>query len=183
MGWKQDARRLVVGEKAELSTLPGYWVQPRKYSIQAKDEINAIQRKLQKGINKKELASLMQKVKDIRKDGEAPKDEDILAKISEGELETILDAQNAETKELTKVKILYGVAEHNFDGVSVAELAEDILDYEEVALEILTIVETFNRPLAMEKSNPSETLPDGSTPESSSTTVTNSPTEGSLPNS
>lgn len=181
MGWKEDARRLVIGEKAELDTLPGYWVKPLKYSIQAKDEINAIQCKLQKGINKKELASLMQKLKDIRKGDESPKDEEILSQISEGELETLLNMQNTESKELTRIKILYGVAEHNFDGVSVAELAEDILDYEEVALEILTIVEEFNRPLANKMSSTSKMSQDGSITEKSLNTEIVYPTEENQP--
>jgi hypothetical protein len=158
MGWKNDARRLVIGERRELGTFEGYWIRPRKFSIQAKDEINAIQRRIQKSIDKKALISLMKKVKGSK---EADQSEEEIEKklyesMTDDELNSMLDAQGVETKDLIYTKILYGVAEHNFCDEEKSEdskvLAADILDYEAIAQEIINVVEEFNRPLAPKKS-------------------------------
>jgi hypothetical protein len=158
MGWKNDARRLVIGERRELGTFEGYWIRPRKFSVQAKDEINAIQRRIQKSIDKKALISLMKKVKGSK---EADQSEEEIEKklyesMTDDELNSMLDAQGVETKDLIYTKILYGVAEHNFCDEEKSEdskvLAADILDYEAIAQEIINVVEEFNRPLAPKKS-------------------------------
>jgi len=158
MGWKNDARRLVIGERRELGTFEGYWIRPRKFSVQAKDEINAIQRKIQKGIDKKALISLMKKVKGSKETDQSEEDleKKLYESITDDEIDSMLDAQGVETKDLIYTKILYGVAEHNFCEEEKSEnaqiLAADILEYEEIAQEIVSIVEEFNRPLAQKRS-------------------------------
>ena len=53
MSWKEDARRTVISEKHNLETFEGFWIKAKKYSINAKDEINAAVREVQKGLDKR----------------------------------------------------------------------------------------------------------------------------------
>lgn len=160
MGWKDDARRLIIGEKVQLETFEGYWIRPKKWSIQAKDEINAVQRRIQKGIDKKALMSVYAKSK-----GKNYSEEELLEKISPEELGAFLDSNSLEAKDFVEIKLKYGIAEHNFEGAKVKDLAHDILEYEDIAIEMLKIVEDFNRPLAKKTSPISGMSQNGSTEE------------------
>ena len=153
MSWKDDARRLIIGEKKDLESFEGYWIKPRKFSIKAKDEIAAVQRKIQKGIDKKSLASMMEKAKDVDGDDQRK----VFEVLTSDELEAMVDMQNIESKDLVKIKLMHGIAEHNFGNETVEKLSEDILDFESVAIEMLNIVEDFNRPLVEETPKTSKT--------------------------
>lgn len=191
MGWKDDARRLVVSDKRELESITDsegkkYWIKPRKWSVAAKDEINGVQRRLQKAIDKKALASLVQK----SQTGDYETVEEMIEAMEPDEFAALLDTQNIESYDLAEVKLRNGISSHNFcDGdietrstdKDIKGFVHDILEYEDIALEILKIVEDYNRPLAMKTSATSKTLPDGSTEESALNTEMSTQTDESLP--
>ena len=160
MGWQDDARRTIVSEKKDLESFPGYWVKVRKYSISAKDEIQSVLKKAQKGIDKKALLSLMAKREKIT----SP--EELQQSVTPEELEMAVEMQTAEIKSYAIIRIRHGVAEHNFcdEGISkeTEKFALDIMEYGEIVDEILTLIEDFNRPLAAKTSMPSEMSQNGS---------------------
>ncbi len=179
MGWQDDARRTIVSEKHELETFPGYWVKVRKYSISAKDEIQAVLRKAQKSIDRKALMSLMAR----REKGLT--EEELRESLTAEEIGAMIDMQSGELSELCKIRIKHGLFEHNFcdEGVSkeTEKFAKDILEYNDIAEEIIGRIEAFNAPLAEKTSKASATSPNGFTTEASSTTETPCQTEGNQP--
>lgn len=186
MGWKEDARRSIIGKKKELISFPGYWVQARKYSTQGKDEIADATRAVQKGIDKKVLFSAAKKMK-----GKENLTEDqIFDMLSAEEISELVDSSSCAATELFKAKIKNGLNAHNFcDGdietrsteKDIKGFANDILEFEEVALEIIGIIEDFNRPLALATPSISKMLPNGSTKEQSSNTVMSGQEEENQP--
>ena len=162
MGWKDDARRTRVSDWIELESFPGYKVRVKKYSIAAQDDINETQRKLQRGIDKKALSSLMKK-----SNGSAVTEGDILEMVTEEELQAMLDVQSVSVSELSIKKIRHGVFQHTFcDGGASSDadaLAKDIVEYGDIAVEIIAHIEDFNRPLAMTSASTSEMSQNGST--------------------
>lgn len=175
MGWKDDARRTVVSEKMELSTLPGYWVVARLWTVGGKDEISTAMRKVQKGLDKKALMSFAIKAKNNGAD--LKNEQELMDLLTPEEIGAFVDSESAEMAGLIEVKLRYGIAEHNFDGVTVPELAKAMLEYPNIATEILGLIEEFNRPLPKTTSKPPEMSPNGSTTALVLTTATHSLTE------
>jgi len=173
MGWQDDARRTAISERIDLKTLPGRWVKVRLWTIGGKDEINTAMKKMQKGIDKKALVSLAMKKKGNKDLGE----DEMLALLTEDEISAFMDGNLGEVASLMEIKIRCGLFEHNFDGITNAELSHDLLEFPEIAEEISALIEAFNRPLAQRTSNSSETQPSGSTTEASLSTETPSQTE------
>ncbi len=187
MGWKEEARRTVVGEEVELKTFPGYWIQPKKYSVSGKDAINEEQRKLQQGIDKRALASVIKK---LGIDSSGKEEEQVMTevmdKLTDDELAAMMDSQYVPSANYIKVRLREGINAHNFCDAArsndVKALTEDILDYPEIAGECLKIVETFNRPLAKRSPRKLGTQQSGSTTDQPSNGGIDSPTEESLQN-
>jgi hypothetical protein len=188
MGWKEAAQRTIVGDKVELKTFPGYWIKPKKYSVSGKDAINEEQRKLQQSIDKKALASMIKKL-DIDSDGkdEAQIMSEVMDTLTDEELAAMMDSQYVPSASYIKVRLNEGIHAHNFcDGPEtqdVSSFAQDILDYPEIAEEILKVVEEYNRPLAKKSTKKSKMQPNGSTTEQPLNGETPSPTEESQPKS
>ena len=189
MGWKDKASKLVVGDSVELKTFPGFWIRPRKYTVAGQDAINEIQRKLQKGINKKALMSFVRKL-EIDKAEEKSEQElatEVMDQLTEEEIDTMMESSQLPTADIIKAKLKEGIHSHNFtdqgESEDVAQLVQDIIDYPIIAEEMLGIVEGFNRPLAEKKSKKSKTQPSGSTTEAPLSTEIPSQTEGTPPKS
>lgn len=172
MGWKDDARRTIVGEKRFLETFEGYWIKPKKFSKAAEDAINEQIRKLQKGINRKALVSVTKKAEERGEELGEMSETEVLELLTEEELEALMDGDTAATFDLCRVKLRYGIDSHNFcDGDIETRFSEtvddtfarDLLEYPEISGEILGIIQEFNRPLPNKKSPKSETSPNGST--------------------
>lgn len=153
MGWKEDARRLVISQKYELESFPGFWITAKKYSIAAKDEIGAAVRKMQRGIDKKSLSVVLRKCSEI---GKEVTEENILDVLTDEELIALADSSAVDVAEVTEIRLRHGIADHNFEGSDVKELAHDLLEYPEICSEILKIVEGFNRPLAVRSDKSSQ---------------------------
>jgi hypothetical protein len=188
MGWQDDARRTIVSEKHELETFPGYWVKVRKFSIRANDEIQAAIREMQKTIDRKTVFEVAKRFKDHAVEGDTV--ETLMDKVSTDELIALSDTQSAVASKIIEAKIKNGVAMHNFcDGdidtratdKGIEAFAHSILEYQDIANEILMAVEKFNRPLASQTSKTQGMSPSGSTTEASLSTEIYSPTEESQP--
>lgn len=191
MGWQDDARRTVVSDRIPLSTMEGYAIKVRKYSIRGRDEIDAATREMQKGFDRKVIFDVARKVKGM--DPEKLKSmttDDIMDTLSPEEFAALTDANTTQSAKLSELQIRHGLDSHNFcDGdidtrwtdKDIKGFASQIIDYPEVAGEILWHIEAFNRPLARPTSSTSETPQDGFTKEASLNTETPSPTEGTQP--
>lgn len=188
MGWQDDARRTVVSDKIFLESMKGYAIKVRKYSIRGKDEIDAAIREMQKGFDRKTIFAVARKVKGI--DPEKLKDmttDDILETLSPDEFAALTDANAVANAKVVELQIRHGLDGHNFcDGPEdtrwtdkdIKGFASQIIDYPQVAGEILFHIEEFNRPLAPETSKTSGMSPSGSTTEQSSSGETSFPTDG-----
>lgn len=182
MGWQDEARRTIIGDKVDLNSFPGYWIRPRKYSIETMDKIKELQKKQQSDFNGRTVAKIAKKAKsrgELEKLQNLPITE-IMDYLTEDEFAELYQATEQSTKaqlQITVAKIAGGVGEHNFDGVSVDQLAKDIVEYSDIAIEMVQIADEFNRPLAMSPSGISGPSPDGSTGGGDSNpTVETSPT-------
>ena len=159
--WKDDARRLIVSEKKELETFPGYWVKLRKYSVQGSDEIMAALRNVQKNLDKKSILEISRKAKELGLSGKNISEDQVIEMITPEQLDALVSSNSLAMAAVSEAKIKFGVAEHNFcEGDSTTEnmdiFAHDILEYAPIAKEIVDLVEGFNRPLAMTKSETSD---------------------------
>ena len=177
MSWQDDARRTIVSDKKELSTFDGYWVKVKKYSINAKDEINAATREVQKGMDKKALIEVAKKAREMGLAGEVVSENDIMDMLTPEQMSALLDSTSVASSKVMEAKLKNGIAEHSFGASTVDQLAHDILDYPDIANEILNYIEEFNRPLAKKTSPVSAMSPSGSTTEPPLSTEIPSQTE------
>lgn len=183
MGWQDDARRLIVSEQKDLTTFPGFWIKAKKFSINAKDEINAATREVQKGLDKKAILEVTKKAREAGLSGNAMTEEEIIDALTPEQLSALIDSTNISTAKVVEIKLRNGIEAHNFEDTKVAQLAHDILEYPEIAQEMLKFVEEFNRPLAKPTSVKSATLPSGSTEGAPLSTEILDPMEASQPSS
>lgn len=180
MGWQDDARKTVISEKRSLKSMVGYWVKVRKWSIRGKDEIDAAVKEVQRSLDRKALFEVAKMVRGI-----APEE---LEKMDSGEIMSLLtpeqfsaltDSLSTQAAKVVEAKLRHGIDSHNFcegdidtrsTDKDVKGFAYQILDFPEVATELLELVEDFNRPLPRPTSSTSGTSPSGSTKEASSST-------------
>jgi hypothetical protein len=153
ISWMIAADRAVLGERTELKSLPGYWVQPRRLSKAGEAEIAAVQARgmaKQQGIRRAILA-------EQSTDGMSEADKmagmiplDVQERIYAAVIDN-LDAETVGQIEAKVCKIAYGVAEHNFEspdgGPATVAWARSLAEYGAVFDEILGIVEEKNLPL------------------------------------
>ncbi len=174
MGWKDDARRTVVGGKKILTTFPGYWIKPRKFSKAGEDAINEEMRRLQKGVNRKALVSVTKKAEERGSELAHMSEQEIMELLTAEELEALMDGDTAATYDLCKARLTFGIDSHNFcegeldtrhSSVVDDSFVRDLLEYPEIAGEILGCIAEHNRPLAETSSPKSEMSPNGSTKE------------------
>jgi len=120
ISWRVAADRNVYGERVELKSLPGYWVQPRRLS---------------KGAEADRMAGVIpEEVK-----------ERILVAMTEN-----MDAETVGQIEAKVAKVAHGVHAHNFNGEpegGSVEWARSLLEYSAIFDEIIGIVEEKNLPL------------------------------------
>lgn len=144
--WKVAADRATVGEQAELPSMPGYWIRPRKLSKQAEAELLACeQRRAARQNQALARAAIAARLRGADIDLSA--DEKAEALRSDMEHATAESVANLEAEEL---KIFFGTAEHNFNGdpePATREWAHEVMGYSLVANDILAIIEGKNSPL------------------------------------
>lgn len=170
MGWKDDARRSILGEKTGLASFPGYTITPRKYSIEILDEIKDIERERQKEVDRRALARVAKKMA-----AKKQLSEEDLSKLTPAEmineleddefaaLFAAVDKSHGFEAKIISVKIRGGLGAHDFKDSSVEELSTELLEYAEIAGEVVRIIDEFNRPLVKSPSETSKQSPGGST--------------------
>lgn len=171
MGWKDAVARDLVGPKAELETLPGYWIRPKKYSATVGAELQALELKMAN--RSPTFAKLMSKAIEEKGDAVAPRE--------------VFDACDVETRsrislEMAEVTQEYGprqaylmltggLGDHNFtndDGgkaVLDEEFVEIVSSNQAVLQEMLAVVRSWNPPFSRSGPAKSETQRSGSTEE------------------
>lgn len=192
MGWQDDARRTVVSEKRFLTTMEGYWVKVRLWSIKGRDEISAAEREARKAIDKKALFEVSKKVKGIEPEKLKTLDTgDMLSLLTPDEFDALTNSMSMDSARVVETKLRFGIDSHNFcDGdidtrstdKDIKGFASQIIEYPEVAQELLAFVEDFNRPLAQQTLSSSETQPSGYTKDASLSMETSFQTGAILPN-
>lgn len=177
INWKVAADRMTIGEKVELTTLPGYWVRPRKYSKAGEAEILAAQTRAV--AQKRAVASSIIDAYDAQPANEADAMVGSRAAGMQREVQ-ILVMQNASAAMVGHIdedqaRIAFGIEDHNFNGEierASMDWAREVMEHAEIANELLAIVAEKNRPLVRPTSPSSETSPNGSTTEPSSPEAT-----------
>jgi len=169
--WKNRISRLRIGGKVELKSIEGFWVKPRKFSVEENDLIQAANIAALSKVKRSAFAQATQKIRSRAKDDP---DALVVDLLDERELEALMDAQFAPAARIVHLQILYGVAEHNFcEQESTTHmdetLADEIMQVPEIAGEIALIAQGYNGPLVQGNSPISGTSPHGSTREPSST--------------
>lgn len=183
MGWQDDARKLIVSDKKELTTFDGFWIKVKKFSINATDEINAATREVQKGMDKKSLIEVAKKAREAGIAGEVLSEDEIMDMLTPEQMSALLDSTSVASAKVVEIKLRNGIEAHNFEDTKVPQLAHDILEYPEIAQEMLKFVEEFNRPLAKTTSVKSATPPSGSIEGAPLSTEILDPMEASQPSS
>lgn len=160
--WRTAARRTRVGERIELTSLPGYWIKPQKYSVEAANKIRALEQQLQDNVTVEGRDFIVRKAKAARQAADELDIASVLAACDETELVWFLaqikTADPAVATMHQRLVLLHGIGEHNFtdeNGVlcKVEEsFVDQIMDYAEPALEMYTIVQEWNRPFGRERS-------------------------------
>jgi len=157
--WQAAARITILGEKHELESLPGYWFTPRKYSTIGSVKINGgamkLRTNLPKGILKKLAKGMGDKEKDAQFTGK-----EAMKLLTEDEISQVMDAQKGDEGAVSFQKdiLIYGIGEHGFDGdYNIESLAEELLEYPDVAAEMIEIIKEWNSPLAQTTSETSGT--------------------------
>lgn len=186
-GFHDAARRRIVGPKTELETLPGYWIKPRKYSSQGAAEIQAA------GMASADLPDdIIAKIGALVEEAgtENVENMQVMKLLSPADRIRAMRAmaksaeENVESQRLT---LHYGIGEHNlYEGeessVEVDDgLVAEIMEYQEVATEIVRIINEWNRPLAVAPEGKSSTQPNGPSEERPSTVERSTPTEPDQP--
>lgn len=177
MSWQEDARRTIISERHDLVSFEGFWIKAKKYSITAKDEINAAVREVQKGLDKRAILEVTKKARELGLSGSTPSEAEIMDMLTPDQLSALIDSSNVASSKVMETKLRNGIAEHSFGDTPITQLAHDILEYPDIADEMLAFIEKFNRPLAKQTSQVPAMSPSGSTEEASSSTETPSPTD------
>jgi len=151
INWRVAADRNVYGERVELKTLPGYWVQPRRYSKQGEAEITAVAARSQ--MKKANVRRAILSEQDTSAMSEADKMGGMSAEMKDKVLDAVMGSMTAEEisgLETQIVEIAYGVNLHNFTGEqepATLAWARSLVEYKDIFDEILSLVEAKNLPL------------------------------------
>lgn len=153
INWKVAADRAVIGEKIELTSLPGFWVCPRRWSKTGEAEIHAAQARIfarQQGIRDAIIRDAKSEPLSEADAMAGALPESVKSRIMDA-LTQNLDGEVVDQIQSKIVKIAYGIHAHNFNGEleqGTMEWAKELADYSDVFDEVLKIVEEKNAPLA-----------------------------------
>ena len=169
MNWKQTARKDVIGDKVVLKSIKPeektlkaweevdrnwkeYFIKPKRYSISGKDKVDAITMSNTKSLPGKVMTSMVK----ITKENPGIKDKDLFSYLSEEEQALVIDSQleKFENTEMIKTIIIQGLSETNLiEGQETLEdFADEVLEFQAIATEIVEIIRAYNLPLESKKS-------------------------------
>lgn len=156
------SRRTILSEEVELESLKGFHFRARKYSVEASEEINAAKKRRAQAVPK-ELVSFYAKFKsEISKAKEGG--DSFVESLPEAEVKQALEmAANlpdsaSSQRDIIRLVLLRGIGEHDLakDGERTREvddgLVSAIMENQELAGEMVRIIEAWNGPLARKTS-------------------------------
>lgn len=149
--WEDIARKRRVGEKVLLKSLEGeVWVRPHKYSIDDQSELLEIA--LEQGLDLP--PEITKKLGQAAQDG-AENGVEMFGALDLADRQTVLRhlAQKSVSGPYIRKVMLAGIAEYGIDGEDEVlswdtEVVEKMMQYSDVATEIVEIAQRFNGPLA-----------------------------------
>lgn len=175
MNWKKIARKSIVGERVNLEKITpddetlkdwkeqekpwnSFWAEPKKYSIEGKDKIDTITLQTTTQLPPK----IKLRISKLMKENPEYKEKDLMDLLSDEEQLELMDAQiTGKNKDLIQATIEEGLYRTNMitDKESIKDFAEQVMEFEEIALELVEIIRNHNRPLPKEKSEKSPEPP------------------------
>ena len=76
---------------------------PKKYSINAKDEINAAVREVQKGLDKRAILEVTKKAREMGLSGSTPTEAEIMDMLTPEQLSALIDSSNVASSKVMEV--------------------------------------------------------------------------------
>lgn len=180
MAWQEAARRSLVGDKVELRSVGGeLWIRPKKLSQAAVDAVKDLRGKSLSGPGGKDVTKRALKIREKYKGALADQP---LDQVPEEDLAEIIDLysviRSGPQREIYRAELQHGIGEHNFvddagkpigGGRTLdAKTIDEVLEWSDLAVEIVNAIEAYNRPLGTATGGTSQTSPSGSTPAPSS---------------
>jgi len=161
--------RQISGERTAVSTLPGYFFRPKKYSYSGKEAIDEIAKKLRQVVVKNPTALRLAAKMGDKTEWTA---KELSERLTDEELRELLDSFSDGGEEvlllhteLARLQLIFGIGEHNFEsGEEVyAEHASDdivsvLMQSNATTQELLDIIRRHNSPLA-QGTEPSSSMP------------------------
>lgn len=193
-GWEAAARNKRLGPKTEIATFEKedggkYWIKPQKLSIEAATELRQLRADIASKVSpsgQRALREAQQRWQDEHDSEDEPSFVELQGMLSDEEWQSLSGTLEllVNQSDIVRLYLRKGIGEHNFDGDDgrILELDDSLVDawmqHEELASEMVAIIERWNRPLA-EGSEPdlSTALSGASTEPSSSREETRSQTE------
>ncbi|MDY4610292.1 MAG: hypothetical protein SPD11_06740 [Sphaerochaetaceae bacterium] len=165
MAIRKSITRSLYGEKTVLEAFSGegdpVWIVPRKFSIEEQELINEAARRAMSPEIRNSVARIYLKYKD--------RQGAMVDQLNDEEIGALLDAQTATSSEVVALILKSGIYEHNLnEGEEPSKVVDDalvkeIMSVQELAMEIVRIVQGFNSPLAGKTSRASGMSRNGST--------------------
>lgn len=168
MNWKETAKRSIIGDKTILKSIKpaeetlkqwkeedlkweNYWIKPKKFSIAGKDKVDRVTIS-----NTKVLpAKLKLAISKLYRENPDLKSEDMIEHLGEEEQLLLFESQadNFNNEDMIKAILTEGLAETNLvsKDESLEQFIEEVVEYNNIATEIMEIIRDFNVPLAKEK--------------------------------
>ena len=189
MGWRDAARRHLIGEQTPLASVNGeLWICPRKWSTVTAEYVGEFRRQMlaKPGAGEKlrRLVELEEKYSVVASGGEIAKE--TLRDLDSAELIELSNSFSIQDRaDMYRKALEDGIGAHNFSdekGQPIgggekldAATIDEVLTHDVLANEMFQVIEAFNRPLARRSRRSSETSSSGSS------AVTDSQKEKSTP--
>lgn len=161
--WRDEAEKRSVGDRVQLKTLPGHYIIPRRYSTETQDRLTALAGKTSgSGLTQETLDEIDRREETGEELGRA-----VQLRI-QSELGGLEEGVYIDQARITLLGGLHEfgdeTAEERFTGDEIPALVEEILQYNELAAEILDVIREGNRPLAGKNGSKSAMSSKSSTP-------------------
>jgi hypothetical protein len=164
VGWKESARKALVGEKVELKATGGEcFVRPKKLPTEVTDEIRGLRLSMIEVDGNAERVRHYQAVVKAAKDAGREISEDEAASLM-GAMPKVPTAMRAS---IYRLHLVHGIGEHNFTndegaligagGAFDVATVDAILQWDDLASEISAAVEAWNSPLPQKPAETSST--------------------------
>ncbi len=142
MNFREKAEKRLVGDRVKLKTLPEYWVQPKRYSVAVKDSINAFATKTTGQLSPETMVTITEK---------QSRGEDLSAEDRAKMTLEIGTLEAGSYEDQTKLILKGGIHAFGSETEDVPiddEFFTTVLDWDDLAVELVDIIREANAPLA-----------------------------------